>query len=425
MERSALVPVLACLTGLAVIPSAETARAQAMFSGLGDLPGGAFDSAANAVSADGRVVVGSSFSASGPEAFRWEDGVMTGLGDLPGSVFSSVATAVSADGRVIVGHGQSASGLEAFRWENGMITGLGDLPGGEVKSRADGVSADGSVIAGAASVPGGWEAFRWEGGSMEGLGDLPGGVSSSLARGVSSDGEVVVGWGDSGDFEAFRWEGGTLVGLGFLADPGPTGAFQSAAYGVSANGSVTVGASDNWRILYDPYSGGCTTVKFFEPFRFQDGVMTSLFEGIAPCDISGPVTTFGISLAVNADGSVIVGWGFGAFIWDESNGKRNLEHVLEDDFGLDLTGWRLDRATGVSADGTVIVGYGRNPQGDQEAWIAVLPQPNPVPGFSASGLMIVAGCFVGTALWAIRRRASPGRDKRGSMDESQHRIAQW
>ena len=408
MDRSALVPVLACLTGLAVIPSAETAAARAMFSGLGDLPGGAFDSVANAVSADGLVIVGEGSSASGSEAFRWEDGVMTGLGDLPGGVFSSVATAVSADGRVIVGHGQVVSGLEAFRWESGMMTGLGDLPGGDIKSRADGVSADGSVIVGAAGGPTGWEAFRWEGGSMEGLGDLPGGVASSLARGVSSDGEVVVGWGDSGDFEAFRWEGGTLVGLGFLANPGPTGAFQSLAYGVSANGSVTVGASDNWRIVFDPYTGGCIRVKYFEPFRFQDGVMASLFEGITPCQTTGTGSTFGISLAVNADGSVIVGWGFGAFIWDESNGKRDLEDVLENDFGLDLTGWRLDRATGVSADGTVIVGYGRNPQGDQEAWIAVLPQPDPVPGLSASGLMVVAVCFVGTAVWAIRHRASPG-----------------
>ena len=50
---------------------------------LGELAGGEFRSSANAVSADGSVVVGYSNSAAGPEAFRWtqSDG-MQGLGDL-------------------------------------------------------------------------------------------------------------------------------------------------------------------------------------------------------------------------------------------------------------------------------------------------------------------------------------------------------
>ena len=114
---------IAAAMGLVAVATTEAARAQATFSGLGDLPGGSFESAANAVSADGRVIVGSSISAFGLEAFRWEDGVMTGLGDLPGGVFSSAPrTAASADGRVIVGHGAaSCPAVEAFRWENGMM----------------------------------------------------------------------------------------------------------------------------------------------------------------------------------------------------------------------------------------------------------------------------------------------------------------
>jgi hypothetical protein len=39
------------------------------------------------------------------------------------------------------------------------------------------------------------------------------------------------------------------------------------------------------------------------------------------------------------------------------------------------TGWTLAAATGVSADGTVIVGRGINPSGETEAWIAILPEP--------------------------------------------------
>jgi probable HAF family extracellular repeat protein len=43
-------------------------------------------SSANAVSKDGKVVVGMSLSNSNYEyeAFRWENGKMQGLGDLPG-----------------------------------------------------------------------------------------------------------------------------------------------------------------------------------------------------------------------------------------------------------------------------------------------------------------------------------------------------
>ena len=57
----------------------------AAFIPLGDLPGGLSLSDARGVSADGSVVVGTSVSASGFEAFRWtQAGGMVGLGFLPG-----------------------------------------------------------------------------------------------------------------------------------------------------------------------------------------------------------------------------------------------------------------------------------------------------------------------------------------------------
>ncbi|GAH22327.1 unnamed protein product, partial [marine sediment metagenome] len=45
------------------------------------------------------------------------------------------------------------------------------------------------------------------------------------------------------------------------------------------------------------------------------------------------------------------------------------------DFGVDLTGWTLRSATGISDDGLTFVGYGLNPSGYQEAWIATIPEP--------------------------------------------------
>ncbi len=54
---------------------------------------------------------------------------------------------------------------------------------------------------------------------------------------------------------------------------------------------------------------------------------------------------------------------------------RSLHDMLTDDFGLDLTGWTLSEAWNISDDGLTIVGYGNNPDGYTEAWIATVPEP--------------------------------------------------
>ena len=62
-----------------------------------------------------------------------------------------------------------------------------------------------------------------------------------------------------------------------------------------------------------------------------------------------------------------------AFIWDQSHGMRRLSDVLTQDYGLDLSGWQLDSAWGISDDGKTIVGQGTGAQG-VEAWVAHLDQ---------------------------------------------------
>ena len=56
---------------------------------------------------------------------------------------------------------------------------------------------------------------------------------------------------------------------------------------------------------------------------------------------------------------------------------RNLKTVLVNDFGLDLSEWAtLTRATGISADGLTVVGYGNHIGLGSDGWIAVLPEPS-------------------------------------------------
>ncbi|MBX3376388.1 MAG: hypothetical protein KF678_05230 [Phycisphaeraceae bacterium] len=201
------------------------------FIGLGALQGTAFNSVAYGVSGDGSIVVGaSSFGAQETQAFRWTStGGMQGLGYLPSPTWLtkySIADAVSADGQVIVGRSRSnnsQNGLEGFRWTQatGMV-GLGDLPGGSFQSFAFAANADGSVIVGMATIEGApgpfgpgsaSRAFIWD--AQNGMRDLQAtlmaagapmtGWNLKEARAVSADGRTIVGTGTGPDGNTQAW----------------------------------------------------------------------------------------------------------------------------------------------------------------------------------------------------------------------------
>ena len=222
------------------------------FEGLGYLPGGNNSfSSANAVSADGSVVVGASTSAnSDQEAFRWTPtGGMVSLGFLPGGI-SSWASFVSADGQVIagsVGISSEPPHQAAFRWTEALgMTDLGVLPGA-VQTMPFAMSRDGRVVVGQS----GTEAFRWsEASGIVGLGRLPG-DQGSFAVAVSDDGGVIVGkslYAD-GHVESFVWtESEGLRSLrDLLASSGVdvSGWQNLAAEALSGNGNTIIGQGTN------------------------------------------------------------------------------------------------------------------------------------------------------------------------------------
>jgi probable HAF family extracellular repeat protein len=121
---------------------------------------------ARGISRDGSTIVGMSQSggAVGPvDAFMWTaSGGMHALPSLPGAAFVyNDANAVNADGSVIVGDATTASGLaHAARWTSAGVQDLGVVAPWTV-SIAYAVSGDGDVIGGILNGLGGDLAFVW------------------------------------------------------------------------------------------------------------------------------------------------------------------------------------------------------------------------------------------------------------------------
>jgi probable HAF family extracellular repeat protein len=315
------------------------------------------------VSADGTVAVGySNFGTNGEQAFRWTGGVMTGLGYLGGD--SSLAYAVSADGTTVVGHATGASGSAtnyAFEWQSGGMWVVDFSKCGGQGPFAYGVSGDGSVIVGDQDTdhignpvdcfPG--RAIEWTGGGENFLSFafVSGGPPSGLARGTNTDGSVIVGEvGASVSAscnpctQAYRWTSGGYSTLGDF------GGNYSSSYATNTDGSVIVGTA-----AVDNVSS--------QPFRWT---ATSGLIGLGGQSINA------IAYAVSADGVVVVGQANGkAFRWQPTTGLEYVQDLLVAG-GVDMTNWNLTQATGISADGSVIVGNGGYGVA-ATAWLARVP----------------------------------------------------
>lgn len=349
-----------------------------------------------------------------------------------------IATGVSGDGSSVVGYAYGNSGREVFRWtadEGGLALGI-DVPD---ESRIDEellrrirprISTDGSTIVTEREAGKYAEGVYWtEGGGVVGLGDLPGNQFYSTAADTSEDGSVIVGNSVSEEgFEAIRWTESTgMVGLGTL----PGGYVDNQATGVSADGSVVVGFGLSAQLEYEAFrwteEGGMVGLGVLPGDGFDQSIAHAVSaDGQVVIGFSsvtrGPIRSFrwteeqgmielaftngmqrpvvGFATGLSDDGSVIVGTQLGdseysgAFIWDEAHGARYIQDILTNDYGLDLSGWILFGALDVSADGRTIVGYGINPDEELEPWIAVVPEPSTFV-LAGSGLFALIACAAG------------------------------
>ena len=195
--------------------------------------------------------------------------------------------------------------------------------------------------------------------SFRGLGFLDPSKPSvySYATGVSADGSVVVGTSRSsnGYDEAFRWtQVGGMFGLGFIAGNN----LYSYASSVSADGSVVVGQG---RILNGYEAFRCTQETGMVGLGFIDfGISHN-------SDFLGSGNSNSNATGVSADGSIIVGIGSNdngdseAFRWTQESGIGRLGFLpvsscLLPHYSSCNSYDPKSSAYGISADGSVIVG---------------------------------------------------------------------
>ncbi|MBI5685782.1 MAG: PEP-CTERM sorting domain-containing protein [Verrucomicrobia bacterium] len=384
--------MMAVAAGMLLGCSPGNSFAASSFTGLGFLPVYT-NSYASAVSGDGKVVVGWASPDKYPEysyhsynkPFRWTaEAGMVDLGRLPGGKFGK-ALAVSRDGLVVVGVCATDplnQTFQAFRWTiDGGMKDLGNLHERRADCSATGVSDDGSVVVGKSKHYGCNEAFRWT--AATGMVSLDNSAikgAESSATGVSADGSIVVGILGSERHqrakEAFRWTAAAgTQGLGRL--PGED--FNSYATAVSADGSMVVGGS----------GGVDRNKRTRNPTWASQACRWTAAKGMVELDYLPECRYETCPKAVSGNGSVVVGWcewpsrakdltiiswEKKAFIWDTVSGMCILQSVLTNVYRLNLSGWKLIEATGVSRDGNTIVGTGEH-NGRTEAWIAHLDRP--------------------------------------------------
>lgn len=187
---------------------------------------------AQGVSANGRVVIGTSTvynqTRDISQAFIWTP--KRGMRRLGGPKnVESYAKAISANGKVVVGDIFSERGSLMAVWRNGKLARRF-----RVGTTGGAVSADGRWVVGFDATQGTGGLFRWS--KMTGLQDLDTtGNTFNFPRAVSDDGGVIVGQGADGT--PFRWtaEGG-IASLGVSTENG-----SGYATGVSADGRTIIG----------------------------------------------------------------------------------------------------------------------------------------------------------------------------------------
>ncbi|MDP0499281.1 MAG: PEP-CTERM sorting domain-containing protein [Verrucomicrobiota bacterium JB022] len=232
----------------------------------------------------------------------------------------------------------------------------------------------------------------------------------SLSK-MSGDGNWITGTTSLSASTIFRWSTATNT----LETYTNTDYEITRVHGVNQNGSVMAGSAWNWMeaptpVIWTEASGfttlstgngealavtrdGMTAIGHLNGFGFQWSAEsgTTMLEGFAD-------STASRANAIDDSATFVVGSAsFGeateAVIW--INGQIYSLYDILIDQGFDLIGWTLTSANGISADGSVIIGNGIDPNGKSSPWMIrgytpLIPEPSTyaaLAGLGALGLL--------------------------------------
>lgn len=291
--------------------------------------------------------------------------------------------ALSSDGSVVVGRGAED---QAIRWQNGEVTTISQL------STANDVSADGLVIVGSKGEVPGRQGYRWNDGTLTIL-SAPAGPNEILPLAVNQDGTVIGGRSinessiNPKDSQALKWQG--------LARTTLPGEKHAGIDDLDATGTIAVGlVSQSWSSkskaalwqdsnLTEIGPGGTGTdkssraagisadgTKVLINIRDPQATPWDTFQVYSVADQTKSQVYSGVATGISSDGSVIVGYNdLGLFILRPGIGLQQLETVLRDELQFDLEGWQLDSwFVAVSDDGKWLIGTGQSPDGKYVGW---------------------------------------------------------
>jgi uncharacterized membrane protein len=283
-----------------------------------------------------------------------------------------------------------------------------------IPNAAMGISADASTVFGDS----GNQAFRWTAAEGQVAINAPSGPSlNTVAEGASYNGTaIVVRPLNQGQGRSFLW---TTTGSAFLPSLVPNG--YTDAYDLSRDGTTAVGvalAPGGFGAAFRyTQSGGMESIGRFSVFTRTVATAISAdrqtivgygegpsltrmawrwrsdtgFVSLGHLEVGEP-NNGSFALDVSADGSVIVGRQgvSAATIWDAAHGWRRVSDVLQNEFGVDMSQWRLISAESISDDGRMLSGHADFilPNGARQSrgWVAIIPSPS-----TGAALMILCG----------------------------------
>lgn len=336
---------------------------------------------------------------------------------------STTAYSISADGSVVAGWYSGPLGSQAFRWtrEGGMELIGGDpnsptsIPFIEI-SRKISISGDGSTIAGGSATGPTTLGMTFDGQVRAGWVE-----ENGVRQPWTSDPRALaalMGWGSDvlNGKEAFLTDvvaltDGTLryTGIAYLGGyPDELQYDQENAVSFVFDYSQSLHRYPFFRVLdpgpgfYAPDDRRQLTTEAWHISNDGRYAVGRRWFPLVPFPTRWDLETgewidlefFGNAAGVSADGSVVVN-DFGS-IWTEASGRSTNLGLLLESLGLSqaIEGWKGFTPLDVSDDGLTVVGYAQNPDGQNEAWIATIPEP---------GVMLPA---LALAASALRRRRS-------------------